>query len=460
MKKYIFLKNHLLVFINLLSIIIFIAFNFQDTRLFDGWQKLTFPTLPGDPKIQDMTFVDSLTGYAVTKYDIDTAYILKSTNGGLNWTIIRRDTVYLHTGFFRLWFLNKDTGFVLGNNGLERTTNGGINWINLPLPSGSFKDNMWVFSIDTIWVVDGGSLNGGIWRSIDGGYNWIEMSNGQYMRPDKIYFYNSNIGFVFHYVTMATDIYKTTNGGFNWTPIPVSIGFLQMIFVDSLRGFKVFDNLEKTTNGGLNWIPVNLPDIPGMFNTAKWIESLAIFSDTFYCFGSIAGYPNYKTTVLVYKSTNLGLNWGYQIIDTSFNITRCQWSSFTNNQVGWCYNDWHYFIRTTNGGGTTTFTNIKEQITNISSDFILYQNYPNPFNLMTKIKYSLKKSGVRSQELEVKLIVYDVSGKRVSILVNQQQKQGDYEVSFNGYNLSSGIYFYTLFIDGVRVDTKKMALIK
>lgn len=95
--------------------------------------------------------------------------------------------------------------------------------------------------------------------------------------------------------------------------------------------------------------------------------------------------------------------------------------------------------------------------------FELMQNYPNPFNPVTKIKYQIP-SGLSfpralNGNLNVTLNVYDILGNLVSTLVNGKQTPGEYEISFDGSNLSSGIYFYKL-VAGNFVDTKKMMLIK
>lgn len=84
----------------------------------------------------------------------------------------------------------------------------------------------------------------------------------------------------------------------------------------------------------------------------------------------------------------------------------------------------------------------------------LYQNYPNPFNPVTTIKYGLPKYGNTS------LIVYDILGRVVSILVDNELKDaGTYEVVWDASGFSSGIYFYTL-ESGNYKETKKLVLIK
>ncbi|MBI5402032.1 MAG: SBBP repeat-containing protein [Ignavibacteriae bacterium] len=95
----------------------------------------------------------------------------------------------------------------------------------------------------------------------------------------------------------------------------------------------------------------------------------------------------------------------------------------------------------------------------IPAEYKLYQNYPNPFNNTTKIKYQIK-SGVRNQESEVKIIVYDILGKEISSPVDRKQNSGIYEVMFDGSNLSTGIYFYRFIIDGIIIDNKKLVFVK
>ena len=98
-------------------------------------------------------------------------------------------------------------------------------------------------------------------------------------------------------------------------------------------------------------------------------------------------------------------------------------------------------------------------ITNLApNEFALEQNYPNPFNPITRIKYSIP-SGVKSEMSEVKLIIYDLLGREIEILVNEEMIPGVYEVVWNAADYSSGIYYYQLKTDNF-VETKKMLLLK
>ncbi len=88
-----------------------------------------------------------------------------------------------------------------------------------------------------------------------------------------------------------------------------------------------------------------------------------------------------------------------------------------------------------------------------ANSFQLMQNYPNPFNPSTNIQYTINKRGT------VSLKVYDVLGREVATLVNEEKPAGVYELTYNAGQLSSGIYFYKL-QSGSFVETKKMILMK
>jgi len=105
-------------------------------------------------------------------------------------------------------------------------------------------------------------------------------------------------------------------------------------------------------------------------------------------------------------------------------------------------------------------TNVEEsQSLNIVTEYSLKQNYPNPFNPSTTIKYSIPTSVGKGHASSVRLSIYDVLGREVVTLINEQQPSGNYEVIFNASNLSSGIYYYQL-KSGDFIKTKKMVLLR
>jgi len=96
---------------------------------------------------------------------------------------------------------------------------------------------------------------------------------------------------------------------------------------------------------------------------------------------------------------------------------------------------------------------VDDDISFIPNEFALSQNYPNPFNPATTIKFGLPERSF------VELRVYDILGREITTLVNEELDSGYYETNFNAVNLSSGIYVYQIKA-GDFVNTKKMILMK
>jgi hypothetical protein len=110
------------------------------------------------------------------------------------------------------------------------------------------------------------------------------------------------------------------------------------------------------------------------------------------------------------------------------------------------------FIRNGVVYGDTTLTAVDYTIKPLNA-FDLYQNYPNPFNPITNIQYCIGSPGL------VRLKIYDILGKEVAILVNEEKPAGRYSIEFNGSSLASGVYFYKL-ETGEFIQVKKMLLLK
>ncbi|MBK7105388.1 MAG: T9SS type A sorting domain-containing protein [Ignavibacteriae bacterium] len=131
--------------------------------------------------------------------------------------------------------------------------------------------------------------------------------------------------------------------------------------------------------------------------------------------------------------------------------------------------------------GDTTLVGVKENLTNLPTEFYLSQNYPNPFNPTTTIEYSVPEPSVisnpqrgersqnsnsieifpvgRNNNNNISLKVFDILGREVATLVNQKQKPGNYKIEFDASPLSSGIYLYQL-KSGAFIQTKKMIVLK
>ena len=94
-----------------------------------------------------------------------------------------------------------------------------------------------------------------------------------------------------------------------------------------------------------------------------------------------------------------------------------------------------------------------ENESTVLSEYVLMQNYPNPFNPSTTIKYGI------SERTFVELKIYDILGREVASVINEEKDAGYHEINFNASKLSSGVYLYQLKA-GSFIETKKMILLK
>jgi hypothetical protein len=119
---------------------------------------------------------------------------------------------------------------------------------------------------------------------------------------------------------------------------------------------------------------------------------------------------------------------------------------------------YNYRIKQIDNNGNYKYFNLKSTIDiSVPTKFNLSQNYPNPFNPTTKINYEL------AQDSKVNITVFDILGREMIKLVNQEQKAGYYTIAADSKNLASGTYFYRLIAKANNNDyviTKKMNVIK
>ncbi len=111
-----------------------------------------------------------------------------------------------------------------------------------------------------------------------------------------------------------------------------------------------------------------------------------------------------------------------------------------------------FSLRCLKGEGVTSVSE-KPNRNELNAEYSISQNYPNPFNPTTKISFRLPEKTI------TRLVVYDIQGKEVSTLVNQELEAGYHEINVDGSKLTSGIYFYKIQA-GEYSDTKKMILVK
>ena len=360
------------------------------------------------------------------------------------------------------------------------STDGGTNW-DTSRVNYSYSGTLYSISKvnnTTAWV---GGSNGRTYSTTNAGTSWTESTNNTTLTIYNVNFPNANTGWLFA-SGAAGGIEKTTDGGTTWvnqTATGVTSTIYGSSFIDANTGWLVGNTgkVSKTTDGGATWVAqtsnttATLRNIDMINANTGWFVGLAL-SSQMTCRGTTDGGTTWDTLALPYTSVSL---YGVDFVD--------QWNGMLTGSYGWTF-------RTRDGGTTwimertggisqygvkmtstdsgwacsssgyvfkysellnngNTYTHI------VPEKYTLSQNYPNPFNPTTTIQFGLPKAG------RVSLKIYDVSGRLVRTLVNNEGlNEGTFKYIFNGSDIASGVYFYSLIVNDNLVGTKKMVLVK
>ena len=416
-------------------VVVFLAATFPSHNP-PAWYQI--PMTRTDVEVQDMYFTDSETGFVVNrKNTLDSSFIIKTTNGGNNWTTVLTEQIFLTS----INFPTKTVGYSVGSQTpgiIKKTTNAGDNWFTIALLSAYPLRDVKFVNKDTGWVCSDDGFDGGVFKTTNGGVNWQRQLNPNNY-TSKLFFLNTDTGWA---VTTLRRIYKTTNSGVNWNLIYTDLDIIRsFFFLNQNTGWFVGGDqdkpLAKTTDGGFNWH--KYPD-PGFFSTM--LDIYLLKPNKGWIADAFEGIYSLKNDTLWGSQSSPSGNHGYTSIFMIDTLT------------GYAGGD--IIIKTDDGGGV--ITGINSQGEEIVSDYKLYQNYPNPFNPTTKINYELPFDS------KVSIKLFDMIGREVAQIVNAAQTAGYYTVQFNGANLASGVYFYNIIAEGGNaskfVTTKKMVLVK
>jgi len=394
----------------------------------------------------DIAFFDANTG--IIALNTNPGVIYRTTNGGYTWSLIN---------YIRIFNFNKVDSQVVYGNGRDvnandviyRSFNRGLSWDSVSITPAAYTDLSFINS-DTGWICGHNGNFGAIWKTTNGGITLTEQVSSGTSGMNRIFFLKTRVnGEYWGWCSQGPIMRRTTNSGVIWEQLATQSAGNQIQFINKDTGWASNGNLFKTTNSGVNWVSQQMP------GAAKFIF---INNDIGYTTGNII-VINGQYRGVIWKTTNGGLNWGYQLPDTSIHVFTYEVIDFIDSLTGWAYNsNGNVGIHTTNGGGPMIM-GIKPVDNKLPENFKLYQNYPNPFNPVTSIQFQV------SVNSNVKLIVYDILGKEITTLLNEKESPGTYKISFDGSDLSSGIYFYTLFISDLKnnniyKETKSMIYLK
>jgi photosystem II stability/assembly factor-like uncharacterized protein len=375
------------------------------------WYPLTIPTY-----VDDISLIDSQKIW----YIASTGEIYASSDAGINWSLQFYDPTM--TSFLNyIEMFDEFSGIVVGDAPsnsrpalILKTTNGGLNWISQNDTSliGLWSGDQWrridFVDINTGYFFASDESNNKLYKTVDGGKTWnaININNSDSVSCEVLKFYNEDIGLMKAGEctggTCTPGLYRTIDGGNSW---------------------ELFGPLSSDWGNDIEFIPGNPSKI--------WLIDLHH----------------------AYFSSDTGKTWTTELFcpDLKFRDIR-----FTDANHGWLL-AWGSGVSTaklyyTSNGGFGGIVNV-EEISEQPIKYFLSQNYPNPFNPITVIQYQIPEISL------VTITVYDLLGKEIAILVNEEKPAGNYKINFIASGLTSGVYYYQIKANGF-IQTKKMILLR
>ena len=381
-------------------------------------------------------------------YSTDNFSLLKTTNEGNSWFKILRN-VYLVV----IYVAADDIAFGAADGYIQTTLNGGLTW-NTEFTTSDSMSSICFSNSQTGYAVGN---NGRIFKSA----GYTPLSPPVLSSPAN----NS----IIQALSLNLIWHRVTNAGTYRVQVATDLNFNNVIVNDS-----TITDTMKAINGLLNntsyyWrVYAKNPGLISSYSAVWHFTTAALPAAPV-----LISPPNNSFGI----STTAKLDWTSEPSALSYRVQVSSDSTFASSQLdsvttvdsifipsGRLNNNTRYFwhVRSQNniGNGSYSayfvFTTSLVGITNnseIPKVFRLYNNYPNPFNPATKIHFDLPKSSF------TKIVVYDVLGREVETIVNEQLNPGSYTADWNAINYPSGIYFYKI-TAGDYTATRKMVLIK
>ncbi len=343
-------------------------------------------------------------------------------------------------------FLITNAGnYLLSDGRVHKSTDGGLAWrtvVTVPcenygsgattimqLPEGS------IFCGTGLYCGVHGTGMMRILRSTDEGETWDLVYVASGGRPSAM----AAVGNTVLIVGGGTSagVLRSTNAGATWSqatngmPAGASAQAFHVRSDGVILAGTVRDGMYISHDSAASWIAIN----SGLLSLG--VRSIAVNSAGEIFIGTAGG---------VFRSSNNGAHWSAMndgLFDLSVTSVLCDSL------------DYLYVATTTSGvfRSMSPTTSVKEIQTMIPSINFLQTNYPNPFNPATTIEFSVLKAG------HISLKVYDMLGKEVATLVDEEREPGNFKVTFDASTLTSGTYFYTLRSGGFN-ETKKMLIVR
>jgi len=453
--------------------------------------------------------------HAITWHSAGTQ-VWVGNDGGMSYSNDQGATWTTSANFFPITqYVNFDVGqnnnaVIFGgsqDNGYSGTTNGGSIWRHT---LGGDGGGISIDPNDASRVFGTLGVYGGNWafqrhRSTDFGQSWVGINNG--IDPSGQWFHkirNDKVPPIYLFNNSGPYVYQSTNSGDTWTKLNTT----------AFPGSEIYNMTVSryATGGAVVYACLNTTSPAGqqlrVYDNGTWYERSTGFPTSVNVRG-VAPHPinankayalmqGFVAGQKVFKTTNRGVTWtnitgnlpnvavgdlvAHPTDDNKLYLgTESGCFRTTNGGTSWhrwnngmpeativtemayidsiAINGRFYVLAATYGRGIWQRevsgddpTDV-EQRRALPDKFELAQNYPNPFNPATTIKFTLPSAD------RVELAVFDVQGRRVASLLDQQLEAGEHSVHFDGAHLASGVYFYRI-QTGKFTATKKMTLVK
>jgi len=417
--------------------------------------------------------------------------VYKTTTGGLTWDSVVTN-ISATADLWKIDFVSPSIGWAFSNTSdaagtIWKTTDAGATWTQQVL-TGQTTSATRIYGADMVnenygWVVN---YTPRPFKTTDGGATWVLqlLSDAYGGFLYDIQMFDTLNGYC---IGGSGRFYKTTNGGTNWDvqPTPVTASLYDMEFADMNTGVISGSSgvILYTTDGGTTWQVDGTSGVSTNYAIYVKYPSTDVDTTSLYVGGG-SGYIFKSSIYLVpvelasfrasVNGSAVTLNWSTatELNNLGFEVQRSsdgnwvnlgfvsgkgttteisQYSFIDKNLKEGIYS---YRIKQIDQDGSYNYYNLPESVEiSVPLEFELSQNYPNPFNPSTSIRFSVANSGL------VQLKVYDILGKEVTTLVNEQREAGRYEVQFDGSKYSSGVYFYEIKA-GDFTAVKKLMLMK
>jgi len=376
--------------------------------------------------------------------------IFKSINAGKEW--IEIDSGIVWADVWEIKISSNDYVYFTGYlTGIYRSTSDGEYWEQLNLfnylPTDSYA--LLVADNDYIFIGIGDNPPYYLARSTDYGDNWTDLSGWVTESVYSLASFQNNI----YAGTVDEGVKISTNYGDSWYQSSLDSMFITYLAVNdsgNIFAGECGGRLYRSTDNGTNWVQLSNP----WTNSYSCIATILPVNQD-YIFVGLGRWTSVNDSNLIYRSSDNGFSW--ELSDAGIN------SDAINNLL--LSSDNSLYATTRDGLYKSTdfgdswlsvapfVTGLISNNSGIPDEYKLEQNYPNPFNPTTVISYQIPQQGF------VTLKIFDVLGKEVATLVNEEKPAGVYEVSFNAVDLASGVYIYRMKVNDF-IQSKKMVLLR